>query len=219
MRLHQDEVRRREAVEALRKPRLTLSLPDSGTVNISTRGATMEGMGGSRQTVTTASVLDVVCVCCRNAGETAIRNARARVMGAARIGVDGAAMPLAIAEPIELSWKKDDLKTALAKDLAPAELCRIWVGAVRSQGQFWLYRDRKDLPIEYQQVFGPAGDYRVLIQVDADDAAPVQAILRVLAAEGEKLEAEVALIAQASPVVDWALAAEPAASVSDRRQA
>ena len=106
------------------------------------------------------------------------------------------------------AWAREAARTLRT---AAGETCRIWIGGVRHQGQFWLYRDVADLPIEYQQIFGEAGDYRVLIQVDADDAAPVQMILRVVAAEGEKTpnaiqrgRVEVALLADDSPAFDWA---------------
>lgn len=211
VRLHEEEIRKRQAIEALRKPRFELSLPSDGVVNISTRGSTTETAGGLRQTVTTGWVLDVVCMICQNIGETPIRNARARLMSAERIDSEGVSKPLAIFEPIELTWKKDDLKNAFAKDFAPAEICRFWIGGVRSQGQFWLYRDVADLPIEYQQIFGEAGEFRVLVQIDADDAAPVQALLRVVTAEGEKPtsgihrgKAQLALLAVGSSTIEVA---------------
>jgi hypothetical protein len=209
--LHLEEVQKRKAVEELRKPRFRVALPPGGLINLSTKGATTETMGGERQTVTTGWVSDVLCLVCENTGETAIRSVRARIMAVRKFEDDGAAAPLAITEPIELTWKKDDLKAAFSRDLAANEKCRVWLGGVRSQGQFWVYRDVSDLPIEYQQVFGRAGEYHILLQFDADDAPPLQTVLRVLASEGEKPKvsgihrgkAEVELLAQASPTVDW----------------
>lgn len=223
--LFNEEVLKREAVEALRRPRFHLSLPESGPVNISTRGVTSETMGGDRQTVTTAWTTDVLCFVCENSGETPIHNVRARVMAATKLDEKGAAAPLEITEPIELTWKKDDLKNAFLKDLAPGERCRAWLGGVRSQGQFWIYRDKNDLPIEYQQIFGRAGEYCVLLQLDAAGAPPVQAVLRVRAAEGEKPKtsgiqrgkAEIQLLAQGSPTVQWPMSAPvPAATDFER---
>lgn len=224
--LYEEEVRTREAVEKLRRPRFSISLPQN--VNISTRGATSETLGGDRQTVTTGWMTDVLCFVCENTGETAIHNARARVMAATKSDESGASVPLEISEPIDLTWKKDDLKTAFSKDLAPGEKCRVWLGGVRSQGQFWIYRDVNDLPIEYQQIFGRAGEYHVLLQLDAAGAPPVQVVLRVTAAEGDKPKvsgihrgkAEIELLAQGSPTVSWPLA--PAAreeSQLERHQA
>lgn len=225
VRLHEEEVRKREAVEALRKPKFSVSLPDGGTVRISTRGGTTETRGGDRQTVISGWLSEVVCVICQNTGETTLRNVRARVMAVMRRIGNGAVEPIEIVEPIELTWKKDDLKTAFGRDLAPGEKCRAWIGGVRGQGQFWLYRDVNDLPVEYQQVFGPAGEYHVLVQVDADDAAPVQVILRVLAAEGEKTvsgihrgQAEVALLTQGSPIVEWIAPPSQAAAARPKRR-
>lgn len=225
VRLYEEEVRKREAVEALRKPRFSVSLPESGTVGISTRGGTTETRGGDRQTNISGWLSEVVCVICQNTGEIALRNVRARVMAATRRIADDTVEQIDIVEPIELTWKKDDLKTAFAKDLVPSEKCRAWIGGIRSQGQFWLYRDANDLPIEYQQVFGRAGEYHVLVQVDADAAAPVQVILRVLAAEGEKPvsgvhrgRAEVTLLAQGSPTVDWIAPPAQAPEAQLRRQ-
>ncbi|GAM97383.1 hypothetical protein U91I_01009 [alpha proteobacterium U9-1i] len=209
--LQLEEVRKREAIEALRKPKFAVSLPAGGATHLPFRGSTTETRGGERQTVMAPGETNVLCFICENIGEVAIRNARARVLAASRQDETNAATPLDIIEPIELTWKKDDLKSAFSKDLAPGEKCRVWLGGVRAQGQFWIYRDVNDLPVEYQQVFGRAGEFHVLIQVDADGAPPLQFVLRVRAAAGEapntsgimRGRAEIALLTQASPRVAW----------------
>lgn len=207
--IYQEERRAREAVEALRQAKLAISLPDGGTVNINLVGHTSETLGGRRQTITRSFMTDVVCVFCKNIGEVPLRNCRARVLSASRVSKD-VTTALTFTESIELPWRKEDT-SCLTVDLSPGETRRIWIGGVRMHGQFWVYRDIKDLPLEAQQVFGPPGEYRIIVQVDSDDTAPLQVLLQVTTAEGPKPEsglwrgiADVALLAHGSPVVDVA---------------
>jgi len=155
---------------------------------------------------------DVVCLYCKNVGEVPLRSCRARVLSASRVSDDGTAT-LRFTESIELPWRKEDTSCLMA-DLPSGETRRIWIGGVRTHGHFWVYRDVKDLPLEAQEVFGPPGTYKIIVQVDSDDIAPVQVLLEVKAAEGPKPEkaglwrgiAEVAILAQGSPVVEAAIA-------------
>lgn len=205
--IYQEEQRTREAVEALRRAKLAISLPDGGTMNINLIGHTSETLGGTRQTITRSFMTDVVCIFCKNIGEVPLRNCRARLLSASRISED-ATTALTFTESIELPWRKEDTSCLMA-DLPPGETRRIWIGGVRTHGHFWVYRDIKDLPLEAQQVFGPPGEYRMIVQVDSDDTAPLQMLLQVTTAEGPKPEsglwrgiANVALLAQGSPIVD-----------------
>jgi hypothetical protein len=210
--IYRDERRAREAVEALRQAKLAISVPDTGTMNIDLAGNTSETLAGSRQTVIRSFMTDVVCLYCKNVGEVPLRSCRARVLSASRVSDDGTAT-LRFTESIELPWRKEDT-SCLMVDLPAGETRRIWIGGVRTHGHFWIYRDVKDLPLEAQQVFGPPGTYRIVVQVDSDDIAPVQVLLEVKAAEGPKPEkaglwrgtAEVAILAQGSPVVETTVA-------------
>jgi hypothetical protein len=209
--IYRGELRAREAVEALRQPKVAISLPDTGTVNIETAGNTTESLAGSRQTVGWSFMTDVVCLYCKNVGEVPLRNCRARVLSASRVSDDDTAV-LKFTESIELPWRKEDT-SCLMVDLPPGETRRIWIGGVRTHGHFWVYRELKDLPLEAQQVFGPPGTYRIVVQVNSDDIAPVQVLLEVKADKGPKPEkaglwrgtAEVAILAQGSPAVEMVM--------------
>lgn len=207
VRLYQGEVRKREAIEALRRPKLRFALPETGVVTVNPSGATSETRGGSRQTVTSIGVPNVVCLVCENIGETRIKNARARLLWVGSTPTVKNAKSVEIAEPIDLSWSRE-LKGGFVKELEPGEKSRIWIGGVREQGQFWVHREIADLPIEYQQVFGEAGEHLFVVQVTGDDAPPMQVLMRVRAAEGEKPQnglwrgkADVEILEQGSPSV------------------
>jgi len=210
--IYRDELRARKAAEALRQPKIAISLPDTGTVNIETAGSTTESLAGSRQTVSGSFMTDVVCLYCKNVGEVPLRNCRARVLSASRVSDDDTAA-LKFTESIELPWRKEDT-SCLIVDLPPGETRRIWIGSVRTHGHFWVYRELKELALEAQQVFGPPGTYRIVVQVDSDDGPPMQVLLEVKAAEGRKPEkaglwrgiAQVAILAQGSPVVEAVIA-------------
>lgn len=206
-RIFLDELHAREAIERLRQPKVVISLPHKGTVNIDTAGGTSESLSGIRQTVISSFLTDVVCLYCKNIGEVPIRNCRARLLSVTRISEDGSAV-LKFTESIELPWKKEDT-SCLMVDLPPGETRRIWIGDVRTHGHFWVYRDMKDLPLEAQQVFGPPGTYKIVVQVDSDDMAAMQVLLQVEASEGPKPEtsgiwrgsAKVVILAQGSPFI------------------
>lgn len=210
--LYHDERRTREAVEALRQAKLAIWLPETGTVDINVAGHTMESLAGTRQTVIRSSTTDVVCLYCKNIGEVPIRNCRARVLSASRVSDEDTTV-FKFIESIELPWRKDDT-SCLTVDLPPGETRRIWIAGVRTRGHFWVYREVKDLPLEAQQVFGPPGTYKIVVQVDSDDIAPMQVLLEVKAAEGPILEtarlsrgtAEVTILAQGNRAIEAAMA-------------
>jgi hypothetical protein len=45
-----------------------------------------------------------------------------------------------------------------------------------------------NLPDDYQKVFGPPGRFRILIQVDSADTAPMRVVIEVEIGEGPKSE-------------------------------
>lgn len=160
------------------RPRFQFSLPSTGLTNIDLRGVTNEATSGHRQTVTTGFLPDVVSITCTNTGERAATGCRARLLSVEHI-VDGKSTPLKIVESVDLPWNKIDPEQHLVTSIGPNDAKRIWIAAVRDMGQMWIYRDTKALPLEYQQIFGESGEYRMVIQVDADDLAPVQVHLEV----------------------------------------
>ncbi|HEX4197456.1 MAG TPA: hypothetical protein VHZ26_08440 [Caulobacteraceae bacterium] len=182
------EQRRRIELEQRLSPKLEFSLPETGTVGIETRGHTLETFGGSRQTIVRGLEPDVVCIQCKNVGEGVAHRLQARLMGASRYIDDDQEVRLAIVEPLDLSWKKEAPIDTFSVDLAPGVTRRIWIGGIRSHGHFWIYRDIKELPLEYQRVFGGPGRYHLLIQVDGDDTAAVQVSLEVEASAGPQLQ-------------------------------
>ncbi|MFA5966675.1 MAG: hypothetical protein WC804_21880 [Sphingomonas sp.] len=208
--LLRDERAAREAIEKARRPALRLELPEPAVIqSISLRGTTSESVSGRRQTVITGGEMDVVALHCTNDGETAARGCRARLLELVRIMPEGDSA-LRIIGTLELPWSKEDPEGSLNIDIAPGEQQRIWIGGVRSGGQTWLYRDRKRLPIEYQQLLGEAGTYRMLIQVDGDNIPPQQMQLEIVAGPGPEPvgggiirgSADVRVLAQGAPRIE-----------------
>ncbi|TSJ64822.1 hypothetical protein FO470_06130 [Starkeya sp. 3C] len=208
--LLRDERAARAAIEKLRQPALRLALPEPPVIqSISLKGTTSESLSGKRQTVITGWEMDVVALHCTNYGETAARGCRARLLEMIRTTPEGDS-ELRIVGTLELPWSKEDPEGSLSIDIAPAEQQCIWIGGVRSGGQTWLFRDRKRLPIEYQQLLGEVGTYRLLIQLDGDNIPPQQIQLEIVAGSGlEQVgggilrgSAEVRLLAQGAPRIE-----------------
>lgn len=205
----QEQRSARKLLEDQRKPKLKIALPDTGTVNVHLGGGTSESLAGTRQTVINAWLPDAVCLYCTNTGETLIRDCRARIIAVSRVSDDGCeAIHSELIEAIELPWSKTD-QSCLKSDLQPNETKRVWIGNVRSQGHFWVFRQVNDLPIEAQQVFGPPGKYRIILQLDGDGIPPVQALLSIETGEGPKPKAgihrgtaEIKIIETASPKLE-----------------
>ncbi len=207
--LFRDEQMKRAALESARKPALSLTLPEPPVIQtISQRGHTSETLGGTRQTVISGWELDVVTLTCTNTGETKATGCRARLMSMTKV-LENDENELRVVSPIALPWEKENPEANLVVDLAPNETRRIWIGGVRTHGHVWLFREIKSLPVEYQQLLGEAGAYRLLIQLDGDNIAPQQIEIEILAAEGPKPEigvwrgeADVTICAQGSPRIE-----------------
>lgn len=210
--LYREERNARVKAERARLPKLQVSLPEPAVIqSVSLRANTSESLGGTRQTVITGWELDVVALLCTNLGETTAKNCRARLLAATRLSPDGE-HALQVVESVELPWNKEDPEHNLSTDIAPADKRHIWIGGVRSRGHFWLFRDIKSLPIEYQRLLGEPGSYRILLQIDGENIPPQQVLLGIVAAEGPKPEhgiwrgsVDVTLMGEGAPRVEDAL--------------
>ena len=85
----------------------------------------------------------------------------------------------------------------------------------------WLFRDVKSLPLEYQQLLGAPGTYRVVIQVDGENVPPQQILMEIVAAEGAKPEngvwrgvATVSMVARGAPMIKADLATDALAATA-----
>lgn len=186
--LYRDERVARELLEQARRPRLLVRLPDPPVLReVWMGGSTSESLAGTRQTVINRAELDVVALICTNKGETEAEGCRARILSVARVGEDGA-KDLGVVESIALPWDKRDPEGSHSIKIHPAESGRIWLGGVRSRGNLWIFRDIKALPLEYQQLLGKPGTYRVLLQIDARNVPPQQIELEIVAAEGPPVQ-------------------------------
>ena len=208
--LLRDERAAREALEKARRPALRLELPAPPVIqSIDLRGTTSESLSGKRQTIVSGWEMDVVALQCMNTGESAARGCRARLLEMVRTTPEGDSA-LRIVGTLELPWRKEDPESSLCTDIAAGETQRIWIGGVRSGGQTWLFRDPTRLPIEYQQLLGEAGTYRLLIQVDGDNIPPQQIQIEIVAGPGPKPvgggiirgSAEVRVLAQDAPRIE-----------------
>lgn len=207
--LFNDERTARQALESARQPVLELALPEPPVIqSIGRQGHTSETWGGTRQTITTGWEMNVVALTCINKGETRATGCRARLMSMTKV-LDNGDNLLRVITPIALPWEKEDPEASLMVDLAPNEMRRIWIGGVRSHGHIWLFREANSLPVEYRQLLGEAGTYRLLIQLDGEDIPPQQIEIEIIAAEGPKPEsgvwqgkAEVSIRAQGAPRIE-----------------
>lgn len=204
-----EEHQKREVAESLRRPRLELGLPNPPVIDVITLGGTTsQSLGGTRQTVINRWVHDVVALTCINTGETAVHGCRARLIAVEAVRSDGSELTR-IVGTVELPWRKEDPEDHLKADIAPGETQRIWVGGVRDGGHIWLFRKIQSLPIEYQQLLGGPGTYRVLIQVDGDNIPTQQIKIEITASSRpdpqsgvRRGHAQVAIVAQGAPRIE-----------------
>lgn len=186
--LYRDEHRALEIAEQARRPNLTIRLPKPPVLNsISLAGSTSESLSGTRQTIINRWESDVVTLICTNEGETEAESCRARMLSAVRVEEDGTE-DLGVVEAVALPWDKHDPEGSHLINIPPMETRRIWLGGARSRGHLWIFRDMKALPLEYQQLLGAPGTYRVLIQIDARNAPPQQIALEIVTAEGPQVQ-------------------------------
>jgi hypothetical protein len=186
--LFRDERTVRLSLERARVPTLALFLPEPPVLNsVSLQGTTHESLSGRRQTVITQAEFDVVSLHCRNEGEHTASDCKARLMSVTKIAA-ATEERLEVISPVLLPWEKEEPEENLSADLAPGEIKRIWVGGVRNGGQVWIFRDPKRLPIEYRQLLGEQGTYRVLIQVDGDGIPAQRVELEITAKERDQAE-------------------------------
>jgi hypothetical protein len=154
--------------------------------------------------------MDVIALVCVNRGETVARDCRARLLSITKLFPDGNSA-IQVVDSIDLPWKKENPESNLVTDIPASDKRRVWIGGVRERGQIWLFREINKLPIEYQQLLGGAGTYKVLIQIDAENIPPQQIMLEIVSDEGPKPQpgiwrgkAEVSIVATGSPSINTA---------------
>lgn len=182
--LYNEERDARARIEEARRPALAVSLPEPAILSsISLDGNTLQSLAGTRQTIIRRSEWDVLALHCSNQGEIEAEQCRAKLLSAVRLRDDGTE-DLGVVEAVALPWDKLDPEGSHLANIPPAETRRIWIGGVRSHGHFWLFRDVKALPIEYHQLLGKPGTYRIVIQIDARNVPPQQISLEIICSEG-----------------------------------
>ncbi|TIN42033.1 MAG: hypothetical protein E5Y32_21175 [Mesorhizobium sp.] len=170
----------------LSRPKLLFSLPGPKPIEGTLDGITHEMMGGNRQTTRTRVMPDVICLLCKNEGNSVATECRARILSVAKVVPGGPDQDQGLTDSIELGWDMADVEGSRVVAIAPNETKRIWIAAVRHEGHMWVLRDMKALPIEYQQIFGSPGTYKVRIQVDGDNSPPSQALLEITSEPGQR---------------------------------
>lgn len=186
--LYETERLAKEVSENARLPALEVSLPTPPVVNsISLSGNTSESLAGNRQTVISCFENDVVALVVKNCGDFIASQCQARVLSIT-LRLPNEDQALEIVESINIPWIKEDPEGSHVIDIPPNDKRRIWLGGVRQHGHFWLFRDIKALPIEYQQLLGAAGMYEVILQIDGANIPPQHVRLEIVTSEGPKVE-------------------------------
>ncbi len=202
--VYKEQLDARIESEAKRKPTLSVFLKSSTSSDV-LRGSTSQALSGSRQTVIMNSIPSVLSVTCKNTGETKALNCVARIVSARQIDAEPERV-LDITESIILPWDQSNPEENLAKDMPPSDISRIWIASINASGHLWVFRESGKLPVEYQQFFGAAGEYEVIIQIDSDNCPPIQTKVRIVSREYEgsgagvhKGEGEISILSQGSP--------------------
>ena len=207
--MYSEQVEERLKLEDARKPKLNIYLKDSNLQSMALSGSTSETLGGVMQTAIMHFADGFVGFSCENIGETTVIRCRARLMTAQRIEPGGVQHNLLIVEAIPLRWTVNPTagKDDFVADIPPSDTRRLWIANIRERGHVRLYRSPNELPVEHQQLLGPPGKYRILVQIDGDNLPPQQILLEVEGKEGAKPETggvwkgagSVSILAQGSP--------------------
>lgn len=168
--LHKEERDRAEALALKLEPRLSFSLLSSDGAKVSIGGTSQSWMGNRQSSARTARQ-DALSILVENRGTTAVKNCQAALTKVEPIDVPSWA---SVVEPVLLSWDPVKTEENLSKDLPAGSKSRFWLTDSTLNGNLWLVRDLKSLPLEYRHIFGSPGTYKTTIVVSGDNMAPQQ---------------------------------------------
>jgi len=160
-----------EKLRATVTPRLRLNLSSEPFRRLNFGGTSESPFAGHRQTQIFASET-ILRIECQNISGFRIAGCKANLVDAKTVGEDGAEIDIGFREYVPLSWSRNLEKEEFQTDIEAGLTKLIYVFACRPAGMI-LYRDlRRDLPLEYHQIFSKPRPHRLWIQVSgASDAA------------------------------------------------
>lgn len=203
--IYKEEREKREAAEFLRRPKLSVSVPNGGRTTVEV-GATSETHDGRRYTAYTGLIGGCLSIQCRNTGETALIGCIARLTYVRMEPTGEQAAGLKDFGPLILPWDARNPEQNLSRNLAPGEMSRVEVARITPSGHVWAARDVRQVPLDYHHIFGGPGTYRCVVQLTAENSAPVEVLFEFSAtacdesAKGLKFgRGTITFLAQASP--------------------
>lgn len=189
----------------LREPKLKVfTTSTEGVVDKSGKTSTMTD--GSRQQRIAPTTYNAVSLVVKNIGETRIDRCTAQIV-AAEVLQEGKPIKVNLTEPLYLAWSSSEPEANLECQLEPNASKRLWIADVNYSGLLWIMRDQDRIPLEYQELFGFQGRYRLTIQVDDGKSLSVQTLIEVTskAADKEKEFSKgtttISILEQASPLL------------------
>ncbi|HEY8576572.1 MAG TPA: hypothetical protein VIL88_09570 [Devosia sp.] len=174
--LYHEERQKARLLEQRQEPHFKVSLEGDKPFHL-LEGTTTTSLAGTRQSVSRRGY-QVVGLLCENTGLDSLWPCSAKLMAAWRKGPEGMKR-LEVYEAIELSWSSDLSRPSFAEQLDAGERKRIFISLVHPNGCMWVFREAHGLPFEYQQIFGQAGTYQMLIQLKSSRPDPYHVLVQV----------------------------------------
>lgn len=179
--MYSEERARADALQKRQEPKMRVS----ASYVSESDGATSQTMTGRRVTALTSSY-DVIVIYCTNDGMETLRSSICKLIGVWK-EASGVWQRLHITEAVQISWSINASAPLFATDIDPGETKTAYIAQVYPQGYAWVLRNPRDLPAKYQQLLGESGNYELLLQFKSDLPDPLQVLVGLKLAEGERV--------------------------------
>lgn len=150
-------------------PKLKLSFPEQYGIVHMNRGHMQEMANGRRQALYTQLPEIVLRIACTNESDTRVVGCRAWLVDVKRIRDDGTLEDVGFPDAVELLWSRDLAAQEFVAELQPSVPKSIYVLARRNGTAFVLWRQTREIPIEYAILFNEGSKFRVWIRVNGQD--------------------------------------------------
>lgn len=181
--IYKEQLDKAILLEQSRKPKLKVFIGEAVGTKQYTAG-TGQSFSGSRSSTLYHSRSNALSLVVKNVGEVRAETCTASLIWAECVHGDRV-REIDIFEPIKLPWSHANTEENLQISLDPSESCRVWIADVTHKGFAWVMRETKNLPANYQQVFGPSGRYRAIIQVSDGKSLSIETRIEIVCSEGE----------------------------------
>jgi hypothetical protein len=181
--LYKEQLDAKVRLEFSRMPKIEVFIGDPHGTAEST-GRTLQASGGNRYTNLEDTTQNALSLVVTNTGETRIDKCTATLRWVECVEGENIGKS-ELLEPIQLPWSHADTEGSLDASLDPTASRRVWLVDVNDRGWAWIMREANNLPANYQQILGPSGRYRLIIQVTDGSSLSIETKVEISCSKGE----------------------------------